>query len=584
MSEYIGARISLISKSDIRYCGTLHEINSEKATVALENVFSYGTEGRKGNPEEEIAPSETPYEYIVFRGSDVKDLRIEDAVKENKPPQPPVPNDPAILGAGSRPQPPNQAPAQGHFQNQRVPQQQQQPQFPGEYPPYPGFQGPRFGPQGGFPGGPGGPGAMNAYPGYPHPPYGAPMGWYPPPGPGGMQPGQFPHNQMPAGLPQPPQEKPAQEKPAQEAEGKPKRPTGGKPSSKTSTPIQPTNKPGPPPPVESKPDVAAALAPAPQVTTAAVAVSTAGIVPIQVTTAAQTAKAAPTGPKSNRIVPAVPIAPKGSAGHGQKPSSQAAPYTNATQAATAAVAAAMAKLSQPTQASHPAAPAPTANAADPMDNLTKKVADMRAADHANQARSGPSRGGYNDNGYHSRGGRGYRRGGGGVGHHRQHNHATKVAVPDTDFDFESSNAKFNKQDLVKEAIATGTPIGEHGDSTAASSTNGAADTNGDSNGKDDVAIPPPASYNKSTSFFDDISSELKDRNESNRRMGGPDFRNQERRKNVETFGQGSVDGNRGYRGGYRGRGRGGHRGRGRGGGGYGGRGGPRRGGAEAGLA
>lgn len=36
----------------------------------------------------------------MFRGSDVKDLRIEEApVKENKPPQ--MPNDPAILGVSA---------------------------------------------------------------------------------------------------------------------------------------------------------------------------------------------------------------------------------------------------------------------------------------------------------------------------------------------------------------------------------------------------------------------------------------------------------------------------------------------------
>lgn len=66
--------------------------------MALENVTSHGTEGRKTNPDEEIPASESVYEYIVFRGSDVKDLRIEEApvAKENKPPQ--VPNDPAILG------------------------------------------------------------------------------------------------------------------------------------------------------------------------------------------------------------------------------------------------------------------------------------------------------------------------------------------------------------------------------------------------------------------------------------------------------------------------------------------------------
>ncbi len=70
--------------------------------MALENVTSFGTEGRKNNPDEEIPPSDTNYEYIVFRGSDVKDLRIEEKPqqKENKPPQ--VPNDPAILGVSSR--------------------------------------------------------------------------------------------------------------------------------------------------------------------------------------------------------------------------------------------------------------------------------------------------------------------------------------------------------------------------------------------------------------------------------------------------------------------------------------------------
>lgn len=67
--------------------------------MSLENVRSYGTEGRRGRPEEELAPSDQVYEYIVFRGSDVKDLRIEDhpGIKENKPP-PAMPDDPAVIG------------------------------------------------------------------------------------------------------------------------------------------------------------------------------------------------------------------------------------------------------------------------------------------------------------------------------------------------------------------------------------------------------------------------------------------------------------------------------------------------------
>lgn len=80
--------------------GTLHEINSETSTVALENVSMLGTEGRRhGN---EVAALDSIYEYILFRGTDVKDLRIEEApaAKENDLPQ--VPNDPAILGVSEK--------------------------------------------------------------------------------------------------------------------------------------------------------------------------------------------------------------------------------------------------------------------------------------------------------------------------------------------------------------------------------------------------------------------------------------------------------------------------------------------------
>jgi len=34
---YIGSRISLISKSEIRYEGTLYTINTQESTVALQN-------------------------------------------------------------------------------------------------------------------------------------------------------------------------------------------------------------------------------------------------------------------------------------------------------------------------------------------------------------------------------------------------------------------------------------------------------------------------------------------------------------------------------------------------------------------
>ena len=93
------------TRSDIliwpfRYVGTLHEINSEASTVALENVSSFGTEGRKSDPKDEIEPNNNVYEYIVFRGSDVKDLRVEEP-PASTPNPPQVPNDPAILGVST---------------------------------------------------------------------------------------------------------------------------------------------------------------------------------------------------------------------------------------------------------------------------------------------------------------------------------------------------------------------------------------------------------------------------------------------------------------------------------------------------
>lgn len=58
--------------------------------------MSFGTEGRR--PQDEVAASDYVYPYIVFRGSDVKDLRIEETPKKDTLPKQPVPDDPAILG------------------------------------------------------------------------------------------------------------------------------------------------------------------------------------------------------------------------------------------------------------------------------------------------------------------------------------------------------------------------------------------------------------------------------------------------------------------------------------------------------
>ncbi|XP_071402786.1 protein LSM14 homolog B-like [Centroberyx affinis] len=90
-TPYIGSKISLISKAQIRYEGILSSVDTDKSTVALAKVKSYGTEGR--HTDRPVPPKDEIYEYIIFRGSDIKDITV------SEPPKPHhgLPHDPAIL-------------------------------------------------------------------------------------------------------------------------------------------------------------------------------------------------------------------------------------------------------------------------------------------------------------------------------------------------------------------------------------------------------------------------------------------------------------------------------------------------------
>lgn len=86
---YIGSKISLISNAEIRYEGTLYSIDTNEGTLALQDVQSYGTEGRK---QPAVQPGAEPYQYIIFRGKDIKDLTVITSAE--------APRDPAIVSMG----------------------------------------------------------------------------------------------------------------------------------------------------------------------------------------------------------------------------------------------------------------------------------------------------------------------------------------------------------------------------------------------------------------------------------------------------------------------------------------------------
>lgn len=92
----------------------------------------------------------------------------------------------------------------------------------------------------------------------------------------------------------------------------------------------------------------------------------------------------------------------------------------------------------------------------------------------------------------------------------------RIPVPQSDFDFESSNAKFNKDEIVKEVVKKTTPNHDHNIKEDENTIDGEVEDE-----DEEVLIPPPESfYDKTKSFFDNISCETKERLEQQ----GPDGR------------------------------------------------------------
>ncbi|XP_034027402.1 protein LSM14 homolog B [Thalassophryne amazonica] len=94
---YIGCRIGLISKAQNRYEGILYTIDKVNSTVVLAKVKCLGTEGRP--TDRPTPPRDDVYDYITFRGSDIKDIVLCEPLRSHSG----LPPDPAIIqsSAGS---------------------------------------------------------------------------------------------------------------------------------------------------------------------------------------------------------------------------------------------------------------------------------------------------------------------------------------------------------------------------------------------------------------------------------------------------------------------------------------------------
>ncbi|CAO3632041.1 unnamed protein product [Cunninghamella echinulata] len=407
--NYIGSKISLISLSDIRYVGTLHSINTNNSTVSLENVQSFGTEGRRGNPDDEVAASDTVFDFVVFRGSDIKDLQVFEAPSKPAPPAPQQ-HAQAIVD-----------PAINHSVK--------------GYPP-----------------------PMNPYmmPNYPPP---QAMYWQTP----------MYGQQMPLG--QPPMPPSNQQQQPQQSSISPS----------SSLPTLPTTMPQPvPTPNHNE-------------------------------------------PQSSQQQPATNV------NDVQNNLTEQLDQNEIDGAAVENLAKQVSELD--------------VDSTEPEENVSSSLQQQQQSHHRQNNYRGPRHNNTNTNTNNNN----YRQNNSGHtnGTRNQPGKQQRVHIPQSDFDFESSNAKFSKNDLLKELMGGANEEPEV--------------VNTSTEQKEEKVIIPPNDeefYDKSKSFFDNISCESKERQDQELNGDRRGKFHEERRLNMETFGQASVDQSR-----FRNfRGRGGHRG------------------------
>ncbi|KAL7283696.1 LOW QUALITY PROTEIN: hypothetical protein ACG7TL_003132 [Trametes sanguinea] len=163
------------------------------------------------------------------------------------------------------------------------------------------------------------------------------------------------------------------------------------------------------------------------------------------------------------------------------------------------------------------------SAAASLETVERALGDLRVSNANTNVANG--------NHHHHRGGRRGR----GQGHDGK---TGSFPIPDTEFDFQSSNARFDKAALASSARSSSTKGDE-------SETPESEAKEGEAGDKEDESRP--GAYNPKKSFFDSLSSgsngpSADGRGRGGRRGGGRNRREEERERNVATFGEAGTIG------------------------------------------
>lgn len=97
-SPYLNKKMSLISKSGARYEGILRRVDPEVKTITMTDVVCFGTESRV-NGKDAISPSSDIYEHIVFKSSDIDQIKFCGELAQDKSNKETPKRDPAIVSS-----------------------------------------------------------------------------------------------------------------------------------------------------------------------------------------------------------------------------------------------------------------------------------------------------------------------------------------------------------------------------------------------------------------------------------------------------------------------------------------------------